>query len=501
MWAREDSRPAPRDIAVIDVGSNSVRLVLYRVEGRAIWTVFNEKVLAGLGKGVAASGTLSAEGRAMALAALKRFKAVVAGARPSEIFTAATAAVREAADGKDFINQVQQETGLKIRVLSGEDEARYSALGVAAGASGAHGVVGDLGGSSLELTRLVAGHPSGGVTLPLGPFSLGAPKPIDIEMVRATSARVLSKLGDAYACETFYAVGGAWRNLALVHMAVSGYPLRIVHQFEFSASEAVETARFISRQSRGSLERIPGLSKKRVETLPYSAAVLEAAVEGLAVKRISVSAYGVREGLLFESMSSRVQALDPLIEGCDALGVRQGVAERLGAALEKWLTPFWSSLAPIFEPGRDEILLAAACRLADMGARLHPDHRADLTFDQVLRAPIAGQNHAERTFLAAALFARYTPQSPPLDTAGVTRLLSPDRVRRARTLGAALRLGCDLSGRTPELLANATLSLQATGVVLDMKKSAADMLQGEQTRKRLSNLADTLERPFSIRLI
>jgi len=175
MWVRGGSRLSSRDIAVIDVGSNSVRLVLYRIEGRAIWTAYNEKVLAGLGRGTARTGRLSRDGVTQAIAALKRFRAVLDGAQPDEVFTAATAAVREALDGPEFIARVRQETGLEIRVLSGEDEARYAALGVAAGAVNADGVVGDLGGSSLELTRINHGAPGPGVTLALGPFSLGAP--------------------------------------------------------------------------------------------------------------------------------------------------------------------------------------------------------------------------------------------------------------------------------------------------------------------------------------
>ncbi|HVL41174.1 MAG TPA: Ppx/GppA family phosphatase, partial [Brevundimonas sp.] len=162
---------APRDVAAIDIGSNSVRLVLYRLEGRAIWTVFNEKVLAGLGRDLAATGQLSVEGSAQALTALKRFAAVIEGVRPALVFVAATAAVREAADGQTFCETVAAETGLQIRVLSGEEEARYAALGVLAGIPDADGVAGDLGGSSLELVRLAGGKVERGVTLPLGPFS------------------------------------------------------------------------------------------------------------------------------------------------------------------------------------------------------------------------------------------------------------------------------------------------------------------------------------------
>lgn len=485
-------------MAVIDVGSNSVRLVLYRLEGRAIWTVFNEKVLAGLGRGVASTGRLSHEGKVQALSALRRFRAVLDGANPAHVFTAATAAVREAADGDAFVQQVLEETGLSIRVLSGEEEARYSALGVVAGASGAHGVVGDLGGSSLELTRLNHGVPGAGVTLPLGPFSLGAPRPMDPIALRAVCDTHLAPVAGRFGADTFYAVGGAWRNLALVHMAVTGYPLQIVHQFEFSARDAMDTARFVARQSKGSLERIQGVSKKRVETMPYAAVALEAVVEQLGVQTLSVSAYGVREGMLFEAMQADERALDPLIEGCSALGAREGIATTLGPALETWLAPFWDALDPVFDGGREAVLVSAACRLCDLGARLHPDHRADLAFDQVLRAPIAGQSHAERAFLAASVFSRYTAQSPTREGGGVTRLLTPDRLKRARALGAAMRLGCDLSGRSPKLLEAASLRPGPRGLHLVIRADKAELVMGEQTRKRLSSLAEVLETPFAI---
>jgi exopolyphosphatase/guanosine-5'-triphosphate,3'-diphosphate pyrophosphatase len=498
MWARADNRPPPRDVACIDVGSNSVRLVIYRLEGRAIWTLFNEKVLAGLGRGVATSGKLSKDGRAQALAALRRFRAVLDGARPDEIFTAATAAVRESRDGAEFLEQIFKETGLKIRVLTGEEEAFYAAMGVAAGADNANGVVGDLGGSSLELTRLNHGAPGKGVTLPLGPFTLGAPGPVDHDRIQAACKAALAPHRQRYVADTFYAVGGAWRSLALVHMAMSGYPLQIVHQFEILASDALETARFVARQSKGSLERIPGVSKKRVETLPYAAIVLESVLEELAFSRISVSAYGVREGLLFEAMPQDIRSHDPLVEGCYSLGARQGIAERLGPALEDWMEPVWRQLTPVFNSQRDRVLMAAATRLCDVGARLHPDHRADLAFDEVLRAPIAGQTHPERAFLASAVFSRYTAQSATRQGGGVGRLLTPERAQRARALGAAMRLGCDLSGRSPELLQASTLTLGAKGLSLTVRRDKADMVLGEQTKKRLNNLADVLETQSAI---
>jgi exopolyphosphatase/guanosine-5'-triphosphate,3'-diphosphate pyrophosphatase len=480
-----------RDYAVIDVGSNSVRLVLYRIEGRAIWTVFNEKVLAGLGRDLTESGRLSETGVHMALAALRRFRAVLDGVRPDEIFTAATAAVREARDGQAFIDRVRADTGLKIRVIAGQEEARLSALGVSAGQPGADGVVGDLGGSSLELIRIAKGKPGRGVTLPLGPFALGAPDHFDAEAVRAEVAKRVGKVAKDYRGGCFYAVGGAWRNIALLHMGLTRYPLHIVHQYEMTAREALEAARFVAGQSRSSLERVEGVSRKRAETLPYAALALEGLIERLNLERVVISAFGLREGLILEALPALTRKLDPLVEGCAALGARQGAAEELGAALEAWLTRFWTKLPPVFEGKRDGVMLAAACRLADLGARLHPDHRAQLVFDQVLRAPIASQTHAERAFLAVAIHTRHTSGAPP-EPETLNRLLTPERLERARVLGQAMRLGCDLSGRSPPLLAAAALTLEKGAAVLSASRANADLLLGEQTAKRLGALAQTL---------
>ena len=384
MWPRGDSGPASRQAAVIDVGSNSVRLVIYRLDGRAIWTVYNEKALAGLGRDLPTTGRLSLEGVEVALTAIRRFRALLDGWRAEDVTAAATAAVREAADGPAFVKRVREETGFSIRVLSGEEEARYAALGVLAGEPGAQGVVGDLGGSSLELVRLNKAAPDEGATLPLGPFALGAPRQLDPDRTRRIIESALTPHANRFATRDFHAVGGAWRNLALFHMELADYPLHVAHQYEMSRADALNVSRLIARQSRASLDRMQGLSKKRIETLPYSAVVLEALIESLGVERVTISAFGVREGMLLEAMDPEVRKRDPLIEGCEALTASRGASADLGGALEAWLTPAFERLPPVFG-ARDPVLLAAACRLADLGAGLHPDHRADLAFEQVLR--------------------------------------------------------------------------------------------------------------------
>jgi exopolyphosphatase/guanosine-5'-triphosphate,3'-diphosphate pyrophosphatase len=492
MWPRADSRAESRQAAVIDVGSNSVRLVIYRLDGRSIWTLYNEKALAGLGRDLPATGRLSPQGVEVALTAIRRFRSLLDGWRAEDVTAAATAAVREAADGAAFLKRIRDETGLTVRVLTGEEEAHYAAMGVIAGEPDAEGVVGDLGGSSLELIRLVGQSPNDGATLPLGPFALGAPRALDVGRTRRLIDAALAPHGERFATRNFHAVGGAWRNLALFHMELADYPLRVAHQYEMSRADALDVSRLVARQSKTSLERMQGLSKKRVETLPYSAVVLEALIERLGVERIVISAFGVREGLLLDGMEPEVRRRDPLIEGCEALTAVRGVAPDLGGALEAWLTPAFEKLQPVFG-ARDPVLLAAACRLADLGARLHPDHRADLAFEQVLRVPIAGMSHPERAFLASVAFARHTAATPTPEANAIGRVIGAERRQRARALGAAVRLGCDLSGRNARLLEKSGLAIKGDKLTLTAARGWEDMLLGEQTTKRAQTLAGVLK--------
>jgi exopolyphosphatase/guanosine-5'-triphosphate,3'-diphosphate pyrophosphatase len=383
-------------------------------------------------------------------------------------------------------------------VLTGDEEARYSAQGVLAGAPDSQGVVADLGGASLELVRLSREGAGPGVSLPVGPFSLGNATDLSPERLRKKVRALIEPVAGEFRTPVLHVVGGAWRNLALLQMRISNYPLQIVHQYEVGRRELLDAVGFIARQSRNSIERIEGVSKKRLETLPHAATVLEVLIDLLGLERIVLSAYGLREGLILDAMAPEVRRLDPMLEGCQAWGLRQGASDILGGAVEQWIRPLFAALAPVFGP-RDGLLCAGACALADIGARLHPDHRADQVFDQVLRAPIAGLTHAERYFLAAACFSRHTAAAPVREAEMAQRLLTRERITRARALGSAIRLACDLSGRSPALLALSSLRLEGDRLVVQAEPDYAGILLGEQTQKRAQALAALLGRRLELR--
>jgi exopolyphosphatase / guanosine-5'-triphosphate,3'-diphosphate pyrophosphatase len=485
--------PVVREAAVIDVGSNSVRLVVYRVIGRAMTPILNEKVMAGLGRRAGEHRQLSPEGVDQALRALARFRAVLDGLGVREAYAVATAAVRDASDGGAFIARVAAETGIALRKIEGGEEARLSALGVLAGAPDADGVIGDLGGSSLELAPVHPAGPGPGETFPLGPLALmnsdfDAVKIAAVADAAFARSEVLSAARTAKV-RTFYAVGGAWRSLGRFDIGLREHPLGVLHHHEMSRLDVLRVTEFVRRQNKKALERFDEAAAKRAETLPYAAVVLERLLRAGGFETVILSAYGLREGLLFETLRPAERAVHPLVAAAEAFGSLTRRARLFGVALAAWIDTTFEAAPPAFSRQRCRVLRAAACRLADLGATLHPDQRSEIMYDLVLRAPFPAITHPERAYLAAAVHHRYT-RAPPKSGA-YQKLLTDDLRRHAVGLGAAMRLGADLSGRSASMLGAFSLTPQGDALRLTAAPGK-DALITEQAAKRLEPLAQSL---------
>jgi exopolyphosphatase/guanosine-5'-triphosphate,3'-diphosphate pyrophosphatase len=289
----------------------------------------------------------------------------------------------------------------------------------------------------------------------------------------------------------FYAVGGAWRALARIDMQIRDYPLKILHHYVIPRAEALTVADFVARQSRKSLERLDGAAGSRAETLPHAANLLAALIEAGDLQKVVISAFGLREGALFARMTDAERSVDPMVAGAAAIAGGDRRMRAFAVALDGWIAPAFTGLPELFAPGREALIRRAACHLADLGARLHPDHRGDLAFELVLRAPYAGLDHAERAFLALCAFHRYSYRGDPPARMVVARLLDEEQRARARAAGAAMRLGADLSGRSAGLLATCALKLNAGRLTLEQTPAGRGLVT-DQVRKRLTQLAAVL---------
>jgi exopolyphosphatase / guanosine-5'-triphosphate,3'-diphosphate pyrophosphatase len=477
-------------VAVIDIGSNSVRLVVYEGVTRSPTPLFNEKTLAGLGREVQSRGLLAADAVDKALSSLKRFRALCDTMRVQRLWVLATAACRDARNGKEFIAAAEQICRTKIDVISGQREAELTALGVISGFHQPDGIVGDLGGGSLELVDLRGTRIKTGTTLPLGGLALQDRSARSVKKAEkivkgAISGLAMLKSGEG---RTFYAVGGTWRSLAHLHMAQTGYPLHVMHGYTVRAKEALEFSRLVSRVNPESLSQIESVASARRPLLPYAALVLEHIVRKADPRDVVFSALGVREGLLYSLLDGEERKKDALIAAAAELNHLRSRSPQHGEELIGWTDTFMAS-SGIDENAEEKRLRHAACLLADIGWRAHPDYRGEQSLNVIAHAGFVGIDHPGRAYLALSVFFRHVgllhdeELSPRIRELASTRTLD-----RARVLGAAFRVAYMVSASQPGVLPRAPLKVERHRLTLRLEGDCA-ALAGERVSTRLKHLA------------
>ena len=437
---RDPSARALSRVGVVDVGSNSVRLVVFDGAARSPAYFYNEKIMCGLGAGLAETGRLNPEGRERALAALARFQLLAEGMGATPLTAVATAAVRDAADGPEFRAEVERETGLKLWVIDGREEARLSAQGVLLGWPGSYGLVCDIGGSSMELAEIAEGRVGRRVSSQLGPLKLK-----DLPGGKKGRAAHIAEVVEELAAEMgpqhnrLFLVGGSWRAIARIDMERRGYPLHVLHEYRMTAKSVAQTVKFIEKADLEALRLACGISGSRMALVPYAAEVLARLVRRFQPKDIALSSYGIREGLLYEQMPQRLRERDPLIESCLFSEAKDARMPGFGRKLYEFILPLFRN-AP--EPRKR--LVQAACLLHDVSWRAHPDYRAEICFDNATRANLGGLKHSERVFLGLALLHRYRNKREGTHFDSLYELIDEAERTEAEVLGKAMRFGAML---------------------------------------------------------
>lgn len=486
------SPPVPAEgrwrLAVVDLGSNSVRLVVFEGLRRNPLVIFNEKAVLRLGEGLEASGRLNPEGARGALVILRRYGAIARAMRADPFEILATAAVREARNGAEFCAEIGRLLpGVPLRVLKGEEEAALSAAGLLAGIPQADGLLADIGGGSLELVTLREGRRVGADSLGLGVIRLAEKAGHDRDRARLLVAGALARLPHLAenAGRDLYLVGGTFRALARIHMGLLRYPLTIVHHYTIGAGEARDFAVRISEMAPRALEKLPNLPRRRLPDLPYAAVVLRRLLRASGAARVVFSANGLREGWYLSHVPPAIRAEEPLIAAARELGAALGRDVRLPPALVVWTDPLFADDTPA-----ERLLREAACWVSDIGSHDHPEYRAENTFLRLLRLPGISVDHYTRGFLALTAALRYEadPRAPYLAPAHA--LLPPQAVRRAEQLGLALRLAYTFSAGTPELLAATALIPEPGRLVLRLDQSGG-AFAGEPVLRQLARLAES----------
>ena len=471
--------PLRQPVGIIDIGSNSVRLVVYSGRHRAPSPIFNEKVMAGLGAGLRETGRLDEENQQRALAALERYRLLLKHMRVRQVQVVATAAVRDARNGPQFVRKVER-IGLPCEVISAQEEAHFSALGVLSAFPRADGIVGDLGGGSLELIEIANGEALGGISLPLGVLRIERGKAgskTALEILKAGLKK--SGLAKAGRGRPFYMVGGSWRALAQMHMIATDFPLPATHHYRMKPNQAAELKR---------LADIPGdwmkaVAAARQATAPVAAMLLQHLTEELDPSELIVSAFGLREGLLYSALRPATRRKDPLIEAARDAGGGEHRFGQHGDLLHRWIAPLFDD-----KPGLERLRLAA-CLLADVAWQAAPMFRADRGVEMALHGDWTAVDAPGRVIMAQALTSNFGRDGLP--DMRLQQLVKPEYLQRAHCWGLAMRLGQRLSGGVASVLERTSLSRDGNAVRLNVPQ-AEESLAGDAVRRRLQRLAEAL---------
>lgn len=476
-------------IGVIDIGSNSIRLVGYSGSARTPLPIYNERAFCRLGTSVAQTGKIEGEPKALALLTLARFRAISDQLGIDNLFVFATAAVRQADNGEAFVRKAEAALGQPIRVLTGEEEALLSTSGVAMSIPGAEGIVADLGGGSLELGYVKNGKLKEWASLDLGVLPLQELGPAS----KAPALNEIKRQLDGLAWlkrlkkQTIYSVGGTWRNLARVQMDHVGYQLDVLHQYEVASSNYVPFLKLVSKMGSASLANLRKASKSRRESLPYAALLLTQLIEAVGAERVVISATGVREGIVFEMLKPKYKALDPLLLACEEIAERMSKSSLYGNELAEWTEGLFmrGELSAEFDRYR-----RAACLVSDIGWSNHPNSRAEIASNSVLRAPFNGVSHKGRIFMAAALAYRHEQNSSD----GLFSKVPKDfaEYKYGQALGLSFRLAHSLSASLPGVLPKIGLKRSSKYLTLDLRDINPDLV-APIIEKRLRKITDLLE--------
>lgn len=475
-------------VGIIDIGSNSIRLCVYDGASRVPVPLFNEKSVCALGLGVGISGRLNPDGVAQGLAAVGRFVALSRAMDVERLDILATAAVRDASDGADFVRTIERNYGVEVKVLSGGQEAKAAAMGVLCGSPDADGIVADLGGGSLELVTVQKGDFGSHVTMPLGVLRLAETSGED----RAKAIEIIDGHLDSVDWITegkgraLYAVGGAWRAIARICIAQTHHPLTVLDNFALDAREGLRILELVSSQSRKSLERVPGISKKRAPNLPLAALLLDKVVRATQVDRLVFSIYGMREGQFYRRLPDRLRVQDPLLSVCRTLALANTRFPEHGDELMAWMAPLFPNEDP-----HHARLRHAACLLSDSFWNEHPDYRAEQAFLRILRLPFMGVAHRDRAAIAYTIFHRYQGDEDNPHARMAEQLLDEADQQRCRVAGLALRLAHTLSGGAPNLLRETRLLSDGGELVLEVPGgNPAFAIDNDRTFDRLAKVLD-----------
>ena len=475
-------------IGIIDIGSNSIRLVVFDGPKRSPLYLYNEKVFYRLGQNSLGGQNFTDKILAEVTNIIDRFVTISRNMKAVKIIAFGTSALREANNSTDLIKMIFNRTAINVEIISGEAEAEYAAKGILLGFPNAFGAICDLGGNSVEFGTIFEGKVINCKTALLGPLALnklfGIKKDAKSHMKAVIDSLNIIQQNDLR--KKLFLIGGSWRAIAKFHMELTEYPLKIIQGYKIKAKELKKTLSLINSGLGKKKLLMTNIPNERLELLPYSANLLEIILETYRFDSVIFSSFGVREGFLFDQLTEKEKKRDPLLEAAKYFERKESRFPKLSRSVFNWIAPFHKKFNK-----KNKRLILAACKLHDITWIAHPDYKMEMCLELITRSNISGLSHKDRMFLAMILLFRHKIKSEVIQDLDLFHLVSKQKRGIAMLIGKSLRLASTFFGEK-DLFREIKISVKNDEVEL-MIPEHLKSLKGEIVERRKYELNKALK--------
>lgn len=490
---KNKSKAKAEHIAVIDIGSNSIRLVMYDKLGRYPYPLFDERVAAKLGDGLDKTGKIDTSNSKMALEALSRFAQILKSLDPNKIIVVATAVLRRAKNAQGFLKSAEKILNHKIDVITPEEEALFMVNGLTNGMPDLTGLVVDLGGGSTEIAYVKKGEILNSTSLAIGHLST-----ISSDKIRQKINEVswLKKLNGQH----LFGIGGSFRAIGNTYLRNSNYPVKILHGLHIKSEERDG---IIAKLENG--DRPPGIPQGRHASIGMAATIIRHLFDAANCNDLVISGTSIRDGLVLSFQKANYKKRDPLHLVCKELANKNSRIAGEGKLIHKFLKKAATASAEMVlkksELQHKKRLIRAVCLLANICWHEPSEKRGKIAFERILSLPVYGLSHKERVWLGMALFHRYEGIRTPLNSiTSADKILTSSEQQYALAIGLGLRFTSIFCAGYVDFLSDAKLSVSGKRLIIFLKQDMIDLMDFH-SKRRFQTFAETLSLQSEIQLV
>jgi len=458
-----------KKLAIIDMGSNSIRLVLVHIGRDGNYKIVHDlKESARLAKDFCPEQIIKPQQAGIAVKIMKMFSHLCASQHPDEIIVVATDAVRRALNREEFLERIRTESGFEVRVLTGREEAFFDYLGVVNSMQVENALLMDIGGGSTELVRVRDRQAEGMVSLPFGAINLAELYGLKYEELKSVLFKHWDGISWLKSMEqpVLVGIGGSFRNIGRIDRRMKNYPLDLPHNYQMAGDDVKQIHSYISSKPEKQRKKLKGLSRERADIIIGATSMVHAFLEYGRIEEVRISGYGLREGIIYDHINGPDRVPEDVLERSIINNIQNYHLDYKHARTVYRLTwSLYKQLESICSGGEDlSRVIKTAAMLHDCGIVINYYQQNEHILYTMLNLEINGLSHRE--LVLSACVAAYHDKKTPVHVSRFAPLLQSSDLPIIREAGVLLRLARSLDRSMSGIIQDLQVNIRGKDVVI-----------------------------------